>query len=118
MSLRPAVDTASGGEVTGAGPKWTSRRLWRRQRAQGTRCDPAAALDWRIEPYDCHLRMTASAADHASPGPGFFASLPLLAAALDTFDPGRYRRAPDDWELAVTDIVDSTGAIAKGRHKT
>jgi len=62
--------------------------------------------------------MTASAADHASQGPGFFASLPLLAAALDTFDSSRYRSAPDDWELAVTDIVDSTGAIAKGRHKT
>lgn len=44
--------------------------------------------------------------------------LPLLAAARDTFDPSRYRGAPDDWELAVTDIVDSTGAIAKGQHKT
>ena len=64
------------------------------------------------------LRMAATAADNATQGPGFFASLPLLAAALDTFDSSQYRIAPDDWELAVTDIVDSTGAIAKGRHKT
>ena len=62
--------------------------------------------------------MTATAADDDCQGAGFFASLPLLAAALDTFDSSRYRRAPDGWELAVTDIVDSTGAIAKGRHKT
>jgi len=62
--------------------------------------------------------MTATAGGDASQGPGFFASLPLLAAGLDTFDASRYRRAPDDWELVVTDIVDSTGAIARGRHKT
>jgi hypothetical protein len=63
--------------------------------------------------------MAATAgADDATRASGFFASLPLLASARDTFDPGRYRRAPDDWEVAVTDIVDSTGAIAKGRHKT
>jgi Protein of unknown function (DUF3095) len=49
---------------------------------------------------------------------GFFAGLPRLAVTGDAFDTSRYRRAPDDWELAVTDIVDSTGAIAKGRHKT
>ncbi len=48
----------------------------------------------------------------------FFADLPLLATARDTFDVGRYRSAPDEWLLAVTDIVDSTGAIANGQHKT
>ena len=42
----------------------------------------------------------------------------MLATSRDTFDLGQYRPAPDDWEVAVTDIVDSTGAIAKGRHKT
>jgi len=62
--------------------------------------------------------MTATAGGDASHGPGFFASLPVLAAGLDTFDASRYRRAPDDWELVVTDIVDSTGAITRGRHKT
>jgi hypothetical protein len=61
---------------------------------------------------------TPSAADNATRPPSFFASLPLLAAARDTFDRSRYRSAPDDWQVVVTDIVDSTGAIAKGRHKT
>jgi len=55
---------------------------------------------------------------HTTEGSGFFAGLPLLATSRDTFDPGQYRPAPDDWEVAVTDIVDSTGAIANGRHKT
>ena len=50
--------------------------------------------------------------------PGFFAALPVLATPRDTFDPARHGRAPDDWCLVVTDIVDSTGAIAAGRHKT
>jgi hypothetical protein len=62
--------------------------------------------------------MAAPAASDETRDSGFFASLPLLAAARDTFDPSRYRRAPDDWQLAVTDIVDSTGAIARGQHKT
>jgi len=55
---------------------------------------------------------------HTTEGSGFFAGLPLLATSRDTFDLGQYRPAPDDWEVAVTDIVDSTGVIAKGRHKT
>ena len=49
---------------------------------------------------------------------GFFASLPLLKSARDTFDPAQYRPAPDEWALVITDIVDSTIAIADGRHKT
>jgi hypothetical protein len=48
----------------------------------------------------------------------FFASLPSLTSAHDTFDKARYRPAPDEWALVVTDIVDSTTAIANGRHKT
>jgi len=62
--------------------------------------------------------MTADAAALAADGSDFFAGLPLLATGREAFDPDRYRRAPDDWQLAVTDIVDSTGAIAQGRHKT
>ncbi len=50
--------------------------------------------------------------------PGFFDSLPALRHARDTFDAAHFSAAPDDWALAVTDIVDSTGAIAAGRHKT
>ena len=49
---------------------------------------------------------------------GFFADLPLLATAAESFDTSRYRPAPDDWVLVVTDIVDSTVAIANGQHKT
>ncbi len=49
---------------------------------------------------------------------GFYANLPLLEKAGDTFDTARYRAAPDDWALVVTDIVDSTIAIANGAHKT
>lgn len=48
----------------------------------------------------------------------FFAKLPVLATADDTFDAARYRAAPDDWVLVVTDIVGSTAAIANGQHKT
>ena len=48
----------------------------------------------------------------------FFARLPLLAQAIDTFDATRYRPAPDDWSLVVTDVFDSTNAVADGRHKT
>lgn len=64
--------------------------------------------------------MTASKAATASPDPGsegFFAALPRLARAADTFDPGHYRPAPDDWALVVTDIVGSTKSMDAGRHK-
>jgi Protein of unknown function (DUF3095) len=56
--------------------------------------------------------------DSATQGAGFFSELPLLPTADDTFDASRYRAAPDDWQLVVTDIVDSTVAIANGQHKT
>jgi hypothetical protein len=55
---------------------------------------------------------------HEADGSDFFAGLPLLSTSRAAFDSGRYRRAPDDWQVAVTDIIDSTGAIASGRHKT
>lgn len=54
----------------------------------------------------------------ASSGDDFFANLPVLVQAGDTFDTARYRDAPDDWELVVTDIVGSTQAVAAGQHKT
>ena len=49
---------------------------------------------------------------------GFFAGLPLLGRAAQTFDAASYRAAPGDWLLVVTDIVGSTAAIAAGQHKT
>ena len=36
----------------------------------------------------------------ATPG-GFFADLPVLATAADSFDTSRYRAAPDDWVLVL-----------------
>jgi hypothetical protein len=56
--------------------------------------------------------------DSTDPSLGFFGALPLLQKAGDTFDKSKYRPAPDDWALVVTDIVDSTIAIANGQHKT
>lgn len=53
-----------------------------------------------------------------STGADFFAQLPALTRSGDTFDTTKYRAAPDDWELVVTDIVGSTQAVAQGRHKT
>lgn len=48
----------------------------------------------------------------------FFTELPLLAQSSETFDTTRYRAAPGDWELVVTDIVGSTPLVAAGKHKT
>lgn len=62
--------------------------------------------------------MTSHPAPCADRSSQFFAGLPVLAHPHDTFDPSQYRAAPDDWALVVTDIVDSTTAIADGRHKT
>jgi hypothetical protein len=62
--------------------------------------------------------MDSSSGHGDGEGAGFFASLPLLASARDTFDDAKYRPAPDDWAMVVTDIVGSTPAIAQGRHKT
>jgi len=62
--------------------------------------------------------MDGNSGSCADEGAGFFAGLPLLESAQDTFEEAKYRAAPDDWALVVTDIVDSTMAIADGRHKT
>jgi hypothetical protein len=61
---------------------------------------------------------TAAAAPGAQGDLRFFAELPVLQQADDTFDTTRYRAAPDDWVMVLTDIVDSTVAIANGQHKT
>ncbi len=44
--------------------------------------------------------------------------LPLLTRFEDAADPAAYRALPDDWSLALADIVSSTQAIAEGRYKT
>lgn len=47
----------------------------------------------------------------------FIEDLPSFSQFSDVADPGRYRALPDDWFLAVADIVDSTGAVSAGRYK-
>ena len=64
------------------------------------------------------MQASDDAVTDSGAGTGFFAALPLLERESDVFDPAGYRLAPDDWALAVTDIVGSTAAIAQGRHKT
>ena len=51
-------------------------------------------------------------------GGDFFSRLPVLSHTAQTFDTARYVAAPDDAWLVVTDIVDSTRAVAAGAHKT
>ena len=59
-----------------------------------------------------------NADNEASPDDAdFFARLPAMKTTDATFDVAEYRSAPDSWLLVVTDIEDSTGAIAAGRHK-
>jgi hypothetical protein len=52
------------------------------------------------------------------PTSSFFARLPALRSAAETFEATRYAAAPDGWALVVTDVVDSTLAIERGEHKT
>ncbi|WP_160006462.1 DUF3095 domain-containing protein [Rhizobium sp. 18055] len=47
----------------------------------------------------------------------FFASVPVFDQFEGVTDTGNYRRLPDDWVLAVADIVGSTQAIMGGRYK-
>jgi Protein of unknown function (DUF3095) len=47
----------------------------------------------------------------------FYASVPSFARFADVVDRSRYRPVPANWVIAVTDVVNSTGAIAAGRYK-
>ncbi|MEQ9812351.1 MAG: DUF3095 family protein [Azospirillaceae bacterium] len=48
----------------------------------------------------------------------FYRDLPAFDRFAGVIDPANYRPFPDDWSLAVTDIVGSREAIADGRYKT
>ena len=50
--------------------------------------------------------------------PDFYAGLPVVSGFGRITDLSVYRPVPDHWLVAVTDIVDSTQAIAAGRYKT
>jgi hypothetical protein len=47
----------------------------------------------------------------------FFSTLPIFSRFEGVTDSDNYRPLPDDWHLAVADIVSSTQAIAAGRYK-
>src|SRR6478752_3202700 len=47
----------------------------------------------------------------------FFAGVPVFDQFEGVADTGNYRPLPDDWVLALADIVGSTQAIMDGRYK-
>lgn len=47
----------------------------------------------------------------------FYASLPALTEFLDLANPNNYADVPDDWYVLITDVVNSTEAIALGKYK-
>jgi hypothetical protein len=51
------------------------------------------------------------------PDNDFFDTLPVFTQFSGVTDTGNYKSLPDDWALAVADIVDSTKAIEAGRYK-
>ena len=48
----------------------------------------------------------------------FYDRIEPVTSLDDALDPARYRPAPADWRLAITDIERSTEAIERGLHKT
>ena len=48
----------------------------------------------------------------------FYDRLPVFEAFADILDPARYRPLPSDWLIGLTDVVNSTQAIAAGRYKS
>ena len=48
----------------------------------------------------------------------FYDRLPVFEGFANVMDPARYRPLPDDWLIGLTDVVDSTKAIAAGRYKS
>ena len=53
----------------------------------------------------------------SSTGLSFYQDLEPITDFDNLFSEVHYRRVPDDWIVAVTDVVDSTAAIAEGRYK-
>jgi hypothetical protein len=48
----------------------------------------------------------------------FYDRLPVFEAFADIMDPARYQALPGDWLIGLTDVVNSTQAIAAGRYKS
>jgi hypothetical protein len=47
----------------------------------------------------------------------FYLDLPVIDNFIDVSKPEIYTGLPDDWQVVVTDVKDSTKAIEKGRYK-
>lgn len=56
--------------------------------------------------------------NHQNQGHDFYDRLPREARFDHLTDPARYTPLPDDWQIGVADIVNSTGEVAAGRYKT
>ena len=52
-----------------------------------------------------------------APEDAWLASVPTLANFAEAADPVGYAPMPDDWVVGVSDVIDSTAAIAEGRYK-
>ncbi len=50
-------------------------------------------------------------------GEGWLKSVPVLDHFAQVADPSRFAPLPDDWVIGISDVVDSTSAIATGRYK-
>jgi hypothetical protein len=48
----------------------------------------------------------------------FYADLPPVVELLDALDPSCQTVLPEDWDLHLADVVDSTGAIARGEYRS
>lgn len=48
----------------------------------------------------------------------FYDRLPVFEGFANIMDPARYRPLPNDWLIGLTDVVNSTQAIAAGRYKS
>lgn len=47
----------------------------------------------------------------------FYEDLPSFSKFDEVVENERYHPLPDDWFVGVTDVINSTGAIAEGRYK-
>lgn len=78
---------------------------------------PAEQRAGRVRPPESGNRLEEQGAD-GDPGAGFYTSLPVLDRFSQLADPAVYTPLPPGWVLGLSDIVNSTAAIAAGRYKT
>lgn len=61
----------------------------------------------------CHCHTSA----HTQIMPSFFNDLPAMKAYDQIGDASFYQTVPSDWQLVMTDVINSTAAIQDGRYK-